>query len=135
MRVALMLLLLIAMAPAWADWVKVGKSENTVLYVMSEETIFYIDPSSIARTGNLSRVWEIHDMTDKGPRGERSILAQVEYNCTEKLMRTVHASGHSRRMAKGETIKLGGPQEGWIVIPPGKNGEIFLKILNIVCAP
>jgi hypothetical protein len=135
MRVVLTLLLLIATAPARADWVKVGKSEKTVLYVMSEETVYYIDPATITKEGNLGRVWEIHDMTEKGPRGERSILAQVEYDCAEKQMRTLHASGHSQRMAKGEIIALGKPAEDWTILQPGKSTENFYKILNIVCAP
>jgi hypothetical protein len=135
MRVVLTLLLISAAAPAWADWVKMGQTEKTVLYVMSDKTVFYIDPSTVTKDGNLRKVWEIHDLSDKGPLGERSILIQVEYDCAEKLMRPLHASAKSRPMAQGEILKVEAPAEDWITLRPGKDGDIFLKILNIVCAP
>jgi len=134
MRIVLTLLLLVAAAPAWADWVKVGTSENTVLYVMSEKTVYYIDPTSITVDGNVRKVWELHDMSDKGPRGERSVLASMEYDCAQKLMRTLNATGHSAPMARGEIIKLGQQSDDWLVLPKGKDGEIFYKILDAVCA-
>jgi hypothetical protein len=135
LRIAFTVLLMVAAAPAWADWVRMGQTENTVLYVMSERTVFYIDPSTITRDGDLRKVWEIHDLSEKGPRGERSILMQVEYNCAEKLMRPLHASAKSRPMGQGEILKVEQPAEDWITLRPGKEGEIFFKILNAVCAP
>jgi hypothetical protein len=135
MRAVLILLLFFAAAPALADWVRIGQTEKTVLYVMSDKTVFYIDPSTVTKDGNLRKVWEIHDLSDKGPLGERSILIQVEYDCAEKLMRPLHASAKSRPMAQGEILKVEAPAEDWITLRPGKDGDIFLKILNTVCAP
>ena len=135
MRALLTLLLIAAAAPAWADWVRMGQTEKTVLYVMSERTVFYMDPSTVTRDGDLRKVWEIHDLSEKGPLGERSILIQVEYNCAEKLMRPLHASAKSRPMGQGEILKVEQPAEDWITLRPGKEGEIFFKILNAVCAP
>jgi len=134
MRIVLTLLLLVAAAPAWADWVMVGKSEHTILYVMSEKTVYYIDPSTITMDGNVRKVWEMHDMSDKGPRGERSILAAVEYDCAQKLMRTVNATGHSAPMGRGEIIKLAQLADDWTLLPKGKDGELFYKILDTVCS-
>ena len=57
MRFFLSVLLLIVNAPAWADWVKVGAVEKTVLFVNSESTVYFIDPSSITRDGSLRKVW------------------------------------------------------------------------------
>ena len=134
MRIVLTLLLLVAAAPAWADWMMIGKSEHTVLYVMSEKTVYYIDPSTITMDGNVRKVWELHDMSEKGPRGERSVLAAVEYDCAQKLIRTVNATGHSAPMGRGEIIKLAQPADDWALLPKGKDGEIFYKILDAVCA-
>jgi hypothetical protein len=113
----------------------VGQTEKTVLYVMWEKTVYYIDPSTIAREGNIRKVWEIHDLSDKGPRGERSILTSVEYDCAQKLMRPVNATGHSQPMARGQIIALSQPLDDWIILRSGKDDEIFFKILNTVCAP
>ena len=135
MRIVLTLLFLIVAVPVRADWVRIGQTEKTVLYVMSERTVFYIDPSTITKDAYLRRVWEIHDLSEKGPRGERSILIQVEYNCAEKLMRPLHASAKSRPMGQGEILKVEQPAEDWITLGPGKDSEVFFKILNAVCAP
>jgi len=135
MRIVLTLLLIFAAVPAQADWVKVGQAGTTVLYVLSERTDYYIDPSSIAKEGNIRRVWEIHDLSDKGPRGERSILVSVEYDCAQKLMRLANATGHSESMAQGQIIKLSQLPDDWIILRSGKDDEIFFKILNTVCAP
>ncbi len=135
MRIVLTLLLLIAAVPARADWVRMGQTEKTVLYVMSEKTVFYIDPSTITKDGNRRKVWEIHDLSEKGPLGERSILIQVEYDCAEKLLRPLHASAKSRPMAQGEILKVEEPAEDWSTLGSGKDGEVFFKILNAVCVP
>jgi len=135
MRPILALLLLIAFSYAQADWVKVGQVEKKVQFIFSERTTFYVDPSSIAREGNTRRVWEIHDMSDKGASDERSVLASVEYDCLEKTMRTVAATGHSLPMASGQIIPLNRVAGDWIVLRAGKEDAVFFKILNLVCAP
>ena len=136
MRVALALLLLIAAAPARAEWVKVETSERGFFSsVLSGETVYYIDPSTITREGSFRRVWEIHDLGDKGSQGERSILASVEYDCAENRMRTLKATGKSQRMARGEIIPLRQVFDEWIVLRRGKDDEMFFRILKIVCAP
>ncbi|HEY8068874.1 MAG TPA: surface-adhesin E family protein [Burkholderiales bacterium] len=135
MRVVLTLLLILTAAPAWADWVKVGEASKTVFYVLSANTDYYIDPSTITKDGNIRKVWEILDLSDKGPHGERSILVSVEFDCLQKLMRMSNATGHSHPMASGEIIKLSQLPDDWIILRPGKEDAIFFKILNAVCAP
>jgi hypothetical protein len=133
MRLVLTFLLLMAAAPAWSQWIKVDTSTKKGFFSLSDDIVYYIDPSSIAREGNIRRVWEIHDLNDKGSRGERSVLASVEYDCTDKRMRTLKATGRSQRMARGEIIPLSGIYGEWVVLRPGKEDEIFFKILDIVC--
>lgn len=133
MRIVLAFLLLIAAAPARAEWLKVGNSSRSSYLVMFDETVYYIDPASITKEGNLRKVWEIHDLSDKGSQGERSVLASVEYDCVEKRMRTLKATGRSQRMARGEIIPLSRVIGDWITLRPGNEDEIFFKILNAVC--
>ena len=111
-----------------------GKSARTSYKVFSDETVYYIDPATITREGNFSRVWEIYDLSDKGSDGERSVLASVEYDCAEKRMRTLKATGRTLRMARGAIIPLIRYSEDWIILQPGKDDEIFFKILDTVCA-
>jgi hypothetical protein len=134
-RGVLMVLLLAAAAPARADWVPVDKGDRGFFSAFSGGTRYYIDPTSIAREGNIRRVWEIHDLGDKGPQGERSVLASVEYDCVEKRMRTVKATGKSQAMARGEIIPLRAAFDDWIVLQPGRDDATLFKILDLVCAP
>ena len=134
MRIALTFLLLMAATSTGAEWVKV-ESGNTGFFSPPDEIVYYIDPSTITREGSLRRVWEIHDLGDKGSQGERSVLASVEYDCAEKRMRTLKATGRSLRMARGAIIPLRRVLEEWIILGPGKDDEMFFRILNTVCAP
>ena len=133
MRIVLIFLLLVAAASARAEWLEVGKSSKAAYLILSRNTVFYIDPSSITREGNIRRVWEIHDLDDKGSQGERSVLASVEYDCAQKRMRTLKATGRSQRMASGEIIPLRQVYDDWVFLKAGEADEIFFKILNLVC--
>lgn len=135
MRIALTLLLLMVAAPAWAEWVKMGRIGKASFFVLTGEPAYYIDPSTITKDGNFRRVWEIHDLDDKGSQGERSVLASVEYDCADKRMRTLKATGRTLRMARGEIIPLRGVHDDWMVLRPGQDEEVFFKILERVCAP
>ena len=135
MRAALALLLLMAALPARAEWVKIATTEKGFFSAFSRGATYYIDPSTIVRDGNIRRVWEIQDLGDKGSRGERSVLAQMEYDCVDRRMRTLKATGKSLRMAGGEIIQLSGYSDEWIPLRPGKDDEVFLRILDTVCAP
>jgi hypothetical protein len=135
MRIVLAFLLLMAAAPTRADWVNVDKRAKGFFSSFSSTPAFYIDPSTIARNGNFRTVWEIHDLDEKGSSGERSVLAQVEYDCADKRMRTLKATGRSLNMARGAIISLRGVLDEWIFLRPDKESEIYLKILNAVCTP
>ncbi|MGH8764749.1 MAG: surface-adhesin E family protein [Burkholderiales bacterium] len=130
-----MLLLALACDSALADWLKMGQVEKSSLLFLTSATVYYIDPTSIDRNGNIRKVWEIRDLADKGSHGERSVLASVEYDCAEKQMRTLSSTGHTRRMATGEIIDLGRVPDDWIPLRRGKDFEVFYKILEKVCAP
>jgi hypothetical protein len=136
MRIALpFLLLLLAAAPARAEWIRVDKSERGFFSAMTGGTAYYYDAATIAREGTIRRVWEIHDLEEKGSQGERSVLMSVEYDCAENRMRTLKATGKSQKMARGEIIPLRQVFDEWITLRPGKDDEIYFRILKAVCAP
>jgi|CXWL01.1.fsa_nt_gi hypothetical protein len=132
---ALALLLLLAALPARAEWVRVASNERGFFSSASRGATYYIDPSTITRDGNFRKVWEIHDLGDKGTQGERSILASVEYDCAGKRMRTLKATGKSLRMAGGAIIPLRGITDDWLPLRPVSDHEVFFKLLDRVCAP
>ena len=134
MRFLLTVLLLAIAWPAQAEWVEVGKSSKSIFSAFSDNA-HYIDPATITRDGGFSRVWEIHDLKEKGPQGERSILASVEYDCASKRRRTLKATGRSLRMAQGQILQLRGFHDDWVPLRPGKEDEVLFKILERVCAP
>src|SRR5258706_6887186 len=134
MRIVLGLLLLIVAAPSSAEWVKVGKPGSSFSF-LSREAAYYIDPATIDRDGNIRKVWQIHDLSEKGSQGERSVLESVEYDCAVKKMRTLKATGKSQRMARGEVNTLLAVFGEWVALRPGKEDEKLFEVLNTVCAP
>jgi hypothetical protein len=133
MRLPWAILLLAIALPARAEWVEVGKASRSIFSAF-DENAYYIDPATIAKDGDFRRVWEIHDLKEKGPQGERSILASVEYDCSGKRRRTLKATGRSLRMAQGAIVQLRGYHDDWIPLRPGKEDEPFLRILDRLCA-
>ena len=63
MRVVLVALLMLATIPAWAEWLKV--EENDI------GTVFYLDPATIRKDGDLRRVWGLQDLKTPGPANGR----------------------------------------------------------------
>ena len=135
MRLIVTFLLAMAAIPAGAEWVPIGKPGRTGFLSVFSEDGHYIDPTTITRDGTFRRGGEIHDMTEKGSQGQRSVLASMEYDCAAKRMRTLNATGKSLRMAKGEIIPLRSVFSEWVNLQSGKDHETFFKILDTVCAP
>jgi hypothetical protein len=134
LRFVLAIVLAVAAIPARAEWVPVGKPGRTGFLSAFAEDGYYIDPSTISAEGNFRKVWQIHDMKEKGTEGQRSVLASVEYDCAAKRMRTINATGRSQRMAKGEIIRLRSVFSEWINLQPGRDHEAYFRILETVCA-
>ena len=127
-------LLLMVAASAMADWERVGKTSRSSYMVFSDEVVYYIDPATLSREGSIRRIWEIHDLSDKGPDGEKSVLASVEYDCADNRLRTLKATGRSLPMARGQIIPLIRYSDEWIILQRGKDDAVFFKILETVCA-
>lgn len=122
MRVVLALSLMLAAAPAWAAWVKVGETDAAV---------HYIDAAMIRKDGNLRRVWTVQDMREANPDGIRSIRALEEYDCAQERFRYLSLTAHSRPMAGGLVIAAHELDDTWSARPPGTKPSAIEKI---VCA-
>jgi hypothetical protein len=95
MRIALTALLVLAAAPAWAEWEKV--SENNAV-------VFYVDPATLRTEGALRRSWELQDLKVRDSDGELSRLSLFEYDCSGARYRILFSSAHAGQMATGEVI-------------------------------
>jgi hypothetical protein len=123
MRIILCFVLALVAAPTWAEWVEVSETDSVV---------FYIDPATIRKDGNLRKVWLIQDMKQRHKDGEMSRRARYEFDCKEERVRIVALSGHSESIARGETLwSFDQTADDWSAIPPGTAHE---AILELVCA-
>jgi hypothetical protein len=92
MRVILTLLLMLAAAPAWAQWAKVDDAENA---------IHYIDSTTISKDGQNRKVWVTQYLKEKGPGGEMARRAFLEYDCAGARFRILSIAKHSGAMTDG----------------------------------
>ena len=122
MRLVLCLLLTLAAAPAWAEWVKVSETDNSV---------FYIDPATIRKDGNLRRVWQVTDLKQRENEGGMSSRVLYEHDCKEERSRILSLSTHSDPMAGGKTLASYDATGKWTHMPPGTPVQ---TIMRIVCA-
>ena len=123
-RLLLLLALLIA-GSANADWVAIGETDNTT---------FYIDPTTIRKDGNLRKVWEIQDLKTRHKDGGMSRRVMLEFDCKAERYRALANSTHTGPMASGQTIHVGDYErypDSWSEIPPKTAAEFILKM---VCA-
>lgn len=122
MRLILTLLLALAAAPAWAEWVNLSETDTAT---------HYIDPATIRKDGNLRRVWELQDLKQRHKDGEMSRRVLAEYDCKEERRRFLSISGHSEPMARGNVLDTDYSPGEWRYIPPNTPSE---SVLRFVCA-
>ena len=120
MRIALTLSLILAAAPAWAEWVKVGRTVAAV---------HYVDPATVSRDGNLRRVWAMQDMVETSDEGVRSIRALQEYDCADERFRYLSVAAHSRSMARGEVLAEHELRDRWSERPAGTKASAIGKMV------
>ena len=108
--------------PPHAEWVKVSQTTREV---------FYIDPATIRRDGNLRSVVVLQDLDQKGPDGALSRQAMDEYDCRSRTRRLLSIHQYSGRMAGGHLIGSENKPTEWNPIPAGSHA---LTVLKVVCA-
>ena len=123
MRKVLLTVLVVVTGSTWAAWVKVTDTNLGTVYIDSE---------SLSKDGNLRKVWEVHNLTERGADGAMSRLSKHEYDCKEQRRRGLAVRFHPEPMAGGEPIAIAGADpNGWIEIPPQ---TIAQSIMKKVCA-
>ena len=123
MRLVLTLLLSLAAAPAWAEWVKVTVSDIG--------TTYYVDSATLRKEGFFRRAWVIQNLKQRGDGGQRSQRTLWEFDCKEARDRLLTISAHSEWMAGGNVLLTIDHPGKWNHVPPVTAAE---DLLNFVCA-
>ena len=121
MRLVVTFLLMLAAAPAWADWVKVDESA---------ERAYYIDSASIRKTAQTAKVWTIQDLKIANIAGGRSRRALQEFDCAEPKDRILSISAYSWSMARGTVLFEENRERPWRPTTPGTVND---RIRGYVC--
>jgi hypothetical protein len=122
MKKLFLICLMMLASSAWAEW---------VMYSETDTEIFYYDPDTIRKDGNMRRVWELQDLKTPNEQGVMSRRFRGEYDCKNESWRLISHSSHSGRMATGETFFSNSSAGNWRDIPPN---TISATTLNIICA-
>ena len=122
MKKLFLVCLMMLAGSAWAEW---------VFHSETSGANHYYDPATIRKDGNMRRVWELHDFTQRRKGGEMSFRLRSEYDCKQERYRYLAISGHSKPKAGGTVLQSGGEDNDWVAIAPRTIAE---TLLNRVCA-
>ncbi len=124
MRFILTLSLVLAAAPAWAQWVKVNDTENA---------IHYIDSRTISKQGQMRKVWVTQYLKERSQDGEISRRAFLEYDCMGARFRILSVSKASEAMSQAKyRLSLANTSQAGRQTPPSIPA---VAVQGIVCAP
>ena len=96
----------------------------------TKTAVHYIDPETVQKNGELRRVSTLQDLRQRGERGELSMRALMEYDCSRNRVRVVSATAHRGQMATGEITAPVSKPADWIQIAPE---SAFSTTLRYVC--
>jgi hypothetical protein len=130
MRAILTAVLLLAATAAWADWVKVTETGDTV---------FYVDTAAIGTTGGHRRASVLQDYAATEPGGVRSRQVSYEIDCAGERLRSLSVAEHSEPMARGARVSYGEGESEWLYVAPRTGSHIpsratYRSILRFVCS-
>jgi len=130
MRAILTAVLLLAATAAWADWVKVTETGDTV---------FYVDPAAIGTTDGHRRASVLQDYAATEPGGVRSRQVSYEIDCAGERLRSLAVSEHSEPMARGARVNAWERESEWLYVAPRTGSNIpskgaYRAILRFVCS-
>ena len=121
MRKAILMALLVAMSSsAMAKWVEVGKSKDFIVY---------FDPATIRKSGNMVKIWTLHDYkTNQGSMPSyMSATLEREYDCIEKRGQQLFLAFYQKNMGRGATTWKNAGPNNWQPIASGTIKETVWK--------
>jgi hypothetical protein len=121
-RLLLIIFLFLSSAPAYAEWVEVG---------ITDEATVYADPDTIRRKGDLVKMWYLHDFKTTQTVLKKSYLSsrsQDEYDCTEDRHRALASTSFSGNMGSGKVRSSYSIKGKWEPVPPGTMTQTLWKV-------
>jgi hypothetical protein len=115
-------LLVLSSAPAYAEWVEVG---------ITDEATVYADPDTIRRKGDLVKMWYLHDFKTTQTVLKKSYVSsrsQDEYDCTEDRHRALASTSFSGHMGSGKVRSSYSIKGKWEPVPPGTITQALWKV-------
>lgn len=100
-------------------WVKVASSSTN-------ETTIYASLSNISKKGKLVEMWVMLDHNIANA-GKKSMERLDEYDCMNKVSRTIYEVGYSENMGAGKTIYVNPDPDEWESVPPSSTNEVLWK--------
>ena len=115
-------LLVLNSAPAYAEWVEVG---------ITDEATVYADPDTLRRKGDLVKMWYLHDFKTTQTVLKKSYLSsrsQDEYDCTGDRHRALASTSFSGNMGSGKVRSSYSIKGKWEPVPPGTIAQTLWKV-------
>ena len=111
-------LLLVAAAPAAAEWLKLDEHAGAFLYY---------DPETVAKEGVIRRLFTLQDR--KSPdNGVLSRRAQWEFNCKESEVRLLAFRSYADQMGIGKVLTRTDNPGPWEPVVPRTTHETLLRL-------
>ena len=133
MKTLLILIVLLISTSAKAGWINLGKG-----YSHDNTFTNYVDTTTIRKTGNKTRMWDLTDFGTAqkiGNKGAnilfRSSKTQSEYDCKKKQQRQLYMSLYTENLGKGEVVLTDNNLTKWEPIPAG--GSAAAALWKLAC--
>ena len=122
-RLVMLFLLSVVTVPALAEWKSIGSVESYDVY---------IDSTTVRRTGNLARMWQLRNYrTAQKSDDGRSYLSEViqsEYDCIQEKQHLIAYTEYLGKMGTGGVVNVGNRATEWAPVVPGSVGEALWKV-------
>lgn len=123
-RLIFVLVMVIAMCGAKADWIRVGATE---------QANYYIDSELLNRAGSHVVIWALRDFpySHLGAGGYYlSTKDELEIDCANQRLRRIFTSDHPRRMGGGDFVFSEHGPMSWNKVPPD---TIMQRLVDVAC--
>ena len=87
----------------------------------------YLDFSTLRKTPNGFRVWDLHNYNTRPSGGALSVSGLIECDCKEERIKTLQESHYSGIMGHGEVLKSSNTAGQWEYAMPESIAEALLK--------